>query len=170
MKSYDDDTKTWVYYSQKTLLIVLKTYFHDAWTSKNEHLSEKYFFSKTNACSFHPVKMNMYIFFNRKSETCLSGSHTFPHIERVSGLCKMIKTSTLTKKFTQIYRADPNTSKKSLANWWDLPKGIRFGLANCTFLARDWYPFHQCWDTLFFWKQKIQKMPALYQSDLNGPR
>ena len=81
--------------------------------------------------------------------------------------CKLVN---MIRPETQFYSADKSQFKKSLANWWDLPKGIRFGLANCTFLARDWYPFHQCWDTLFFWKQKIQKMPALYQSDLNGPQ
>ena len=81
--------------------------------------------------------------------------------------CKLVN---MIRPETQFYTADKSQLKKSLANWWDLPKRIRFGIANCTFFARDWYPFHQCWDTFFFWKQKIQKMPALYQSDLNGPR
>ena len=60
VKSYDDDTKPWVYYSQKTLLIVLKHIFMTPGQAKmNIHLKISFFPKK---CMQFPPCENEHVY------------------------------------------------------------------------------------------------------------
>ena len=84
-------------------------------------------------------------------------SHQFRTPNESLGSVRMIKTSTWLRNLLNSTVRASHRSKNHLQIDAFYRMVDRFGLPNCAFLARNWYPFHQCWDTLFFFETKNSK-------------